>query len=104
MNPRGAGVVARLLPWVREDGRPCYLLGGGGHVSRIADDIEGVQLDMAAELLGHAADLLADVHATAPQVHFLADRLAESLRDVHRIAESRGARLQGSETRSADGM
>lgn len=93
MNVRSDGVV-RLLPWSTADGRPCYLLGGGnGRVSHAADEIESVQLGMAAELLDHAADLLGDRAATAPQVHFLAVRLAESLRDVHRIAESRGARL-----------
>jgi hypothetical protein len=86
--------TVRLLPWSRDDGRPCYLLGGGaGYVSRVADTIESVQLGMAGDLLDHAADLLADPEATAPQLRFLASRLAESLRDVHRIAESRGARL-----------
>jgi hypothetical protein len=89
----GTGTV-RLLPWSTPDGRPCYLLGGGaGRVSRVADAIENTQLDMAADLLGHAADLLADHRATAPQVRYLAGRLTESLRDTHRIAESRGARL-----------
>ncbi|HEY5833158.1 hypothetical protein [Streptomyces sp.] len=93
MNVQTSGTV-RLLPWATADGKPCYLLGGGaGYVSRVADNIESVQLGMAADLLDHAADLLADRKATAPQVDFLARRLAESLRDVHRIAESRGARL-----------
>lgn len=88
------GSTVRLLPWSRDDGKPCYLLGGGsGHLSRIADNIESVQLGMANDLLDHAADLLGDHQATAPQLRFLADRLVESLRDVHRIAESRGARL-----------
>ncbi|NUP40354.1 MAG: hypothetical protein HOY76_25890 [Streptomyces sp.] len=84
----------RLLPWATADGRPCFLLGGGsGYVSRVADNMESVQLAMAEDLLGHAADLFADGRATDPQMRFLAGRLAESLRDVHRIAESRGARL-----------
>ncbi len=48
---------------------------------------------MAGELLDHAADMLGDHNATAAQLHFLAARMAEALRDVHRIAESRGARL-----------
>ncbi|MFF1902263.1 hypothetical protein [Kitasatospora sp. NPDC058218] len=52
-----------------------------------------MQLGMAAELLGHAAEMLVDRRATAVQLRFLAARLAESLRDVQRIAESRGARL-----------
>jgi hypothetical protein len=94
VNAQNGGGTVRLLPWSRDDGRPCYLLGDGtGYLSRVADNIESVQLGMAVELLDHAADLLTDEQSTAPQVRFLADRLAESLRDVHRIAESRGARL-----------
>ncbi|MEW2567733.1 hypothetical protein [Streptomyces sp. NPDC047070] len=86
--------VARLLPWAGEEGRPCYLVGDGtSHLSRTADRIESVQLGMAAELLGHAADLLADRKATADQLRYLAGRLAEALTDVHRVAESRGARI-----------
>jgi len=48
---------------------------------------------MAAELLDHAADMLADRRVTSAQFRFLAARLAEALRDVYRIAESRGDRL-----------
>ncbi|HET9383237.1 MAG TPA: hypothetical protein VFP69_20735 [Streptomyces sp.] len=86
----------RLLPWSNLDGNPCYLLTddtGTGRLSRMADDVEAVQLGMAGDLLGHAVDLLGDREATAPQLRFLAARLAESLHDVHRIARSRGARL-----------
>ncbi|MEV7196379.1 hypothetical protein AB0N81_31955 [Streptomyces sp. NPDC093510] len=89
------GVPApRLLPWSNSDGNPCYLIGDGtGPVSHIADNIESIQLGMADALLGHAADLADDPTTTAPQLRFLADRMAESLRDVTRIARSRGARL-----------
>lgn len=84
----------RLLPWPGPEGNPCYVIGDGtGFVSRLADCVEAVQLRMASELLEHAADLLADRRATAPQLHFLAARMSEALRDVHRIAESRGVRL-----------
>ncbi|MFF9685364.1 hypothetical protein [Streptomyces sp. NPDC014623] len=87
----------RLLPWTTADGKPCYLLGdGAGTVSRIADRVESAQLSMAGDLLGHAADLLADRRSTGAQVHYLACRLAESLGDVRRVAESRGRRLEGS--------
>ncbi|GHH32744.1 hypothetical protein [Streptomyces candidus] len=94
-HPRRA---RRLLPWVGPEGKPCYLLGdsngsGTGHISRMADDIESVQLTMSAELLDHAADLLADRKATAVQLQFLAACMAQSLRDVRRIAVSRGARI-----------
>ncbi|MEU1211784.1 hypothetical protein ABZ424_04870 [Streptomyces sp. NPDC005790] len=85
---------ARLLPWTTTGGKPCYLLGdGAGTVSRIADQVERAQLSMAGDLLGHAADLLADRRSTSVQVHYLACRLAESLGDVRRVAESRGRRL-----------
>ncbi|MFB7916712.1 hypothetical protein [Streptomyces sp. NPDC056061] len=66
---------------------------GTGVVSQMADDMEDLQLDMADELLGHAVDLLADRRATEPQIRFLTDRLTESLRQVVRVAESRGLRL-----------
>ena len=84
----------RLLPWARVDGRPCYVIGDGtGYVSRMADGVESIQLGMADDLLGHADDLLADRRVTSSELHFLASRLTESLRDVKRVAESRGARL-----------
>lgn len=84
----------RLLPWASPDGKPCYLIGDGvGYLSRVADNIESVQLGMAVELLDHADDMLADCRATSAQLHYLAARMAEALRDVHRIARSRGARL-----------
>ncbi|MEU8505937.1 hypothetical protein AB0C40_14710 [Streptomyces brevispora] len=84
----------RLLPWTGPEGKPCYVVGDGtGYVSRMADGIESVQLGMADDLLGHAADLLADRKVTGAQLHFLASRLTESLRDVKRVAESRGSRL-----------
>jgi len=73
----------RLLPWNGPAGRPCYLVGDGtGYLSRVADTMEAAQLDMADELLDHAADMLGDCWVTAAQLHFLAARLAEALRDV----------------------
>jgi hypothetical protein len=91
-EPEGA---VRLLPWTRDDGRACYLLSGdGGLVSRVADRVEAELLGMAHELLGHADHMLGGGHPVTPEQHrFLAARLTEALRDVHRIAESRGARL-----------
>ncbi|GGV56533.1 hypothetical protein GCM10010294_02330 [Streptomyces griseoloalbus] len=84
----------RLLPWTGADGKPCYLVTDGtGYLSRRADTVEDTQLAMADELLGHAADLLADRRVTEDQLRFLLARMRESLTDVCRIAESRGARL-----------
>lgn len=88
---RSAG---RLLTWTGPEGNPCYVVGDGtGYVSRLADDIESIQLGMADVLLGHAAGLLAEHSATAGELRYLASRLTESLADVKRVAESRGARL-----------
>ncbi|MGC0331835.1 hypothetical protein RKD23_004825 [Streptomyces sp. SAI-170] len=85
---------ARLLPWEGTEGKPCYLVTDGtGYLSRVADTIECVQLGMAGDLLGHAADLLADDTATNAQLRFMLARMREALTDVRRIAESRGARL-----------
>ncbi|MFG2332124.1 hypothetical protein ACGFMM_21155 [Streptomyces sp. NPDC048604] len=86
----------RLLPWVGAEGKPCYLIGDGtGYVSRLADNIESVQLGMAVDLLDHTDDLLSDRSATPEQLRYGIARLAESLRHVHGIARSRGARLTG---------
>lgn len=84
---------ARLLPWVGSEDKPCYLLtDGDGPLSRLADVIEATQLEMAEDLLAHAADLLGEPRATPEQLRFLLTRMRESLTDVHRIADSRGAR------------
>ncbi|MDQ0713525.1 hypothetical protein QFZ55_002977 [Streptomyces luteogriseus] len=91
---RDRSAAWRLLPWTATGGRPCYLVGDGtGYVSRLADEIEDVQIDMADHLLGHAAELLAEHRVTSAELHYLARRLSESLWDVKRVAESRGARL-----------
>ncbi|MEV2249734.1 hypothetical protein AB0I94_04095 [Streptomyces sp. NPDC050147] len=59
----------------------------------MADNIESIQLGMASDLLGHAADTLADPKATREELRYVTARLTESLREVHRIADSRGDRL-----------
>lgn len=88
------GASARLLPWSSPEGKPCYLIGDGtGYVSRVADNVESVQLGMAVELLDHADDMLEDPQVTSAQLRYVVARMAEALRDVHRIARSRGARL-----------
>lgn len=84
---------ARLLPWAGSEGKPCYLLtDGDGPLSRIADVVETIHLDMAEELLDHAAALLADARATPEQLRFTLHRMCEALTEVHRVAESRGMR------------
>ena len=86
----------RLLPWTGSEGKPCYLVGDGtGYVSRVADQVESVQLGMADGLLEHTAELLDGQHQTltSEELHYLVRRLTESLTEVKRVAESRGARL-----------
>ncbi len=86
--------TTRLLPWTSPEGKPCYLVGDGtGLVSRLADRMEAEQLDMAADLLDEAQCVLAELKWTPGELHLLAVQLTESLGAVHRVAESRGARL-----------
>ncbi|MFK8847505.1 hypothetical protein [Streptomyces sp. Ac-502] len=88
-------VPPRLLPWPGPSGQRSYLLTdyGDSHLSRLADEMEEVQLAMGTELLDHAADMLEDRKAGGLEFRFLSARLCEALRDVLRVAESRGGRL-----------
>ncbi|MFL4906097.1 hypothetical protein ACJ6WF_23690 [Streptomyces sp. MMS24-I2-30] len=97
----------RLLPWTGPEGKPCCLATDGttraDGLSRVADAVESVQLGMAGDLLGHAADMLADQDVTPAQLRFLLARMNEALIDVLRIARSRGARLPGPTDDDCDG-
>ncbi|MFG2525339.1 hypothetical protein [Streptomyces sp. NPDC048527] len=89
-----ASGFVRLLPWSTPEGKPCYLASTEhGHMGRVADNIESVQLGMASELLEHVAELMADRKATAEELRFSVACLSSSVREVKRIADSRGARL-----------
>ncbi|MBQ1099574.1 hypothetical protein AB0H44_08600 [Streptomyces pseudogriseolus] len=84
----------RLLPWTGPDGKPCFLStdDSRGYMSRLADNIESVQLGTATELLDQAVDMLAT--DTAPDdMRLLAKNLTGALRDTLRVATSRGHRL-----------
>ncbi|MFF7576558.1 hypothetical protein ACFZBE_16495 [Streptomyces sp. NPDC008061] len=85
----------RLLPWTGPEGKPCYLStdNNGGHLSRLADTTEAVQLGMAAELLEHAAEVLADGETEPNELRQLAVAMSGALRDALRVAISRGSRL-----------
>jgi hypothetical protein len=82
----------RLLPWTGPEGKPCYLSTDdrGGYMSRLADNIEVVQLGTAAELLDQASETLDDEDADSEDVRRLAQELTGALRDVLRVATSRG--------------
>ncbi|MDX2297593.1 MULTISPECIES: hypothetical protein [Streptomyces] len=85
----------RLLPWSGPDGKPCFLstADSNSHLSRLADSTEAVQLDLAAELLDHASEVLSDGEADPEELRALATDLTEAMRDMLRVAESRGHRL-----------
>lgn len=82
----------RLLPWSGPEGKPCYLSTDDrdGYMSRLADNIEAVQLGTAAELLEQASETLDDQDGDREEMRRLAKELAGALRDVLRVATSRG--------------
>lgn len=82
----------RLLPWSGPEGKPCYLSTDerGGYMSRLADNVEAVQLGTAAELLEEASETLSDRDVTLDEMRRLAKELSGALRDVLRVATSRG--------------
>ncbi|MBH1936308.1 hypothetical protein I5Q34_18845 [Streptomyces sp. AV19] len=88
---------ARLLPWRAEDGKPCLLLSAdpSGHLSRLADEMEAVQLAVGAEVLELTRTVLGNPDAPTSELRYLGVRLSECLTDALRVAESRGARLHG---------
>ncbi|MFF0286466.1 hypothetical protein [Streptomyces sp. NPDC005262] len=85
----------RLLPWPGAEGKPCFLStdDNSGHLSRLADSAEAVQLGLAAELLEHASEVLGDEEAEQEELRHLATDLTEALHNVLRVATSRGRRL-----------
>ncbi|PNE42515.1 MULTISPECIES: hypothetical protein [Streptomyces] len=85
----------RLLPWTSPDGNPCFLFPGDGtgYVSRLADRMEAEQLGSAAVLIEEAERVLSGRAWTAGELQLLTLQLKDSLVVVHRVAESRGARL-----------
>ena len=85
----------RLLPWPSPDGKPSYLVtdNRGSHLSRLADDLEAVQLSIGTDVLGLAHKVLDDPTSPYTEVRYAGLRLAECLTDALRVAESRGMRL-----------
>lgn len=72
--------------------KPCYLSTDdrGGHMSRLADNIEAIQLGTAAVLLEEAAEAFGDQDVDVSDLRRLGHDLTGSLRDVLRVAASRG--------------
>ncbi|MFD4257051.1 hypothetical protein ACFWR9_05335 [Streptomyces sp. NPDC058534] len=92
----------RLLPWSGPDGKPCYLStdDSGGYMSRLADNIEAVQLGMAADLVEQVSAVLGDRDAGPEDLHRMLTELTGALRDVLRVATSRGHLLAVSQPQS----
>ncbi|MFC8877721.1 hypothetical protein [Streptomyces ardesiacus] len=89
----------RLLPWSGPDGKPCYLSTDNrdGYMSRLADNIEAVQLGSAAQLLQASSATLNDRDVDPEELRRLAKELARALTDVLRVATSRGQLLAANE-------
>ncbi|MEU1214305.1 hypothetical protein ABZ424_18150 [Streptomyces sp. NPDC005790] len=85
----------RLLPWPGPNGQRAYLSteDPNGFLSRLADDLETVQLMTGAEVLAHARRMLDDSRASSGELRYAVRRLAECLDDALRVADSRGGRL-----------
>ncbi|MFI2784002.1 hypothetical protein [Streptomyces sp. ALB3] len=94
----------RLLPWSGPEGKPCYLSTDdqGGYMSRLADNIEAAQLETAALLLEMASQSLDDEDAEPIELCRLGHDLAGALKDVLRVAVSRGHLLTAGEPRRID--
>jgi hypothetical protein len=67
--------------------------GATSVLSRLADEMESVQLGMADGLVGHAEQTLANCRAPEQELRHVIRCLIGSLREVLRVAESRGERL-----------
>ncbi|MEU8530075.1 hypothetical protein AB0C77_31530 [Streptomyces sp. NPDC048629] len=80
----------RLLPWSGPDGKPCFLStdDNRGHLSRLADNHEGLQLGRAAELLGHAPEVLGDDATSPAELRLLAEKLTRALGRVRNVDRS----------------
>lgn len=85
----------RLLPWTRPDGGPCYLSTDDPHsrLSQLADVVEEELLTAAEAVLTEAELRCAAAGTDARKPCRTATVLRAALRDVLRIAASRGDRL-----------
>ncbi|WOX23843.1 hypothetical protein [Streptomyces solicathayae] len=95
----------RLLPWSGSDGKPCFLStdDSNGHLSRLADNTEAIQLGLVSELLDHALDVLGDDALAPADLRLLAEKLTGALRNTLRVATSRGHRLSAPDSAGHDG-
>ncbi|MFC8490965.1 hypothetical protein ACFUJU_09190 [Streptomyces sp. NPDC057235] len=85
----------RLLPWAGPNGKPCFLStdDNESRLSNLADTLEATYLDLAAETLNHATEVLNLPEAGPEDLRAVSSDLTEALGHVLRVAESRGQRL-----------
>ncbi|MFD7715435.1 hypothetical protein [Streptomyces sp. NPDC059814] len=82
----------RLLPWSGPGDKPCYLSTDDpdGYMSRLADSVEAVQLDTASALLVDASEAAYNQETSLDEMRCLVKELTGALRDIFRVATSRG--------------
>ncbi|MEV0745807.1 hypothetical protein AB0I75_11430 [Streptomyces sp. NPDC050273] len=89
----------RLLPWSGPGDKPCYLSTDDpdGYMSRLADNVEAAQLDTAAQLLEGVSEILDAEDVDPVELRRLSHALNGALKDVFRVAVSRGHLLAAGE-------
>lgn len=88
------GRPARLLPWERDDGNPCYLRSDGGLLHQLADakerrerqETDAARVQQATRALHGASTMLEDPHSTCSDIRDLALQLAASLGEMILLA------------------
>lgn len=97
-RPVGRG-CGRLLPWTTPEGKPCYVMGGGTDTSTVSPRPSGASSSTWPPSCSPTQPTCwrTDNHVSSAQLCSLGDRMTEALRDVVRIAHSRGARLPAPE-------
>ncbi|MEU0073907.1 ATP-binding protein [Streptomyces sp. NPDC006332] len=94
----GEASHVRLLPWTGAHGQPCLLVTDrGGVVSRLADQVEDVQLGLAERLLVRAREVVATPEQSGSELSKLAGQLIDALQDALLIAGYRSARRERAE-------
>lgn len=66
-------------------------------MSRLADNLESLQLGMAEDLLDHVATTMREDKPGETELAPMVRHLCQALRDALRVAESRGGRLPAPE-------
>lgn len=95
----GEGTPLRLLPWTTPEGAPCYLSTDDpdSRLSRLADEMEDGLLASAEQMLVDIRSSSIASGAPLQELRHAVTHLTGALRDVLRVATSRGTRLPGAD-------